>query len=280
MLFLFFKDTATTEIYTLSLHDALPTCPLFDADQPLLHLRGPDARLQGRPVRHAVRPVPRQDGVDQSDRPGLCPDPGVGRQAGDVVRHPRFPRASEGEPDLLSVEQQGPARDRRRLGASGPRRTRVAVRRDENPAGPAERPRTMGVRGDADAGPRALACPGNAAGRVPRGHEQAPPDGRPDARRPGLAPRGAEPGRLRRLRLAVAPPDDRRGGPEGVPAARGLGVADPKARLNQASRTASTRSSIAISRWTPFAISRNVARPCFNSLSPRITTKRALIAFA
>src|SRR5471032_3429444 len=27
--FFFFNDTATTEIYTLSLHDALPICPLF-----------------------------------------------------------------------------------------------------------------------------------------------------------------------------------------------------------------------------------------------------------
>src|SRR5207249_356019 len=181
-----------------------PTCPILDADQPLLHLRGPDARLQGRPLRHAVRPVPRQDGIDQGHGPGLCPDPDVGGQAGDVVRHPRFPGAAETEPDLLSVEQQGLAGDRRRVGPSGPRRTRVAVRRDEDPAGPAERPRTMGVRGDADPGPRALACPGDAAGRVPRGHEQAPRDGRPDARAPGLAPRGTESRRLRRLRLAVA----------------------------------------------------------------------------
>src|SRR5205823_207089 len=110
--------------------------------------------------------------------------------------------------------------DRRRVGPSGPRRTRVALRRDEDPAGPAGRPRTMGVRGDADPGPWALACPGDAAGRVPRGHEQAPRHGRPDARRPGLAPRGTEPRRLRRLRLAVAPADDRRGAPEGVSAAR------------------------------------------------------------
>src|SRR5687767_15831427 len=28
-LFFFFNDTATTEIYTLSLHDALPICPDF-----------------------------------------------------------------------------------------------------------------------------------------------------------------------------------------------------------------------------------------------------------
>ena len=27
--FFFFNDTATTEIYTLSLHDALPICPRF-----------------------------------------------------------------------------------------------------------------------------------------------------------------------------------------------------------------------------------------------------------
>src|SRR5256885_17179187 len=31
--FFFFNDTATTEIYTLSLHDALPICPLIQADQ-------------------------------------------------------------------------------------------------------------------------------------------------------------------------------------------------------------------------------------------------------
>ena len=29
-LFFFFNDTATTEIYTLSLHDALPICMHFD----------------------------------------------------------------------------------------------------------------------------------------------------------------------------------------------------------------------------------------------------------
>src|SRR5438105_15485321 len=36
--FFFFTDTATTEIYTLSLHDALPI--LLDARQPEGHLRG------------------------------------------------------------------------------------------------------------------------------------------------------------------------------------------------------------------------------------------------
>src|SRR2546430_14090068 len=35
--FFFFNDTATTEIYTLSLHDALPICPSLDLPSP-----GPD----------------------------------------------------------------------------------------------------------------------------------------------------------------------------------------------------------------------------------------------
>src|ERR1051326_9590812 len=39
--FFFFNDTATTEIYTLSLHDALPICPkvakAFDEDGWVLH---------------------------------------------------------------------------------------------------------------------------------------------------------------------------------------------------------------------------------------------------
>src|SRR2546430_5404484 len=32
--FFFFNDTATTEIYTLSLHDALPICELPEANSP------------------------------------------------------------------------------------------------------------------------------------------------------------------------------------------------------------------------------------------------------
>src|SRR5205809_8107612 len=43
LLTFFFNDTATTEIYTLSLHDALPIC----------RLPQPPARGQGR---HGVRP--------------------------------------------------------------------------------------------------------------------------------------------------------------------------------------------------------------------------------
>src|SRR5215471_21360565 len=46
--FFFFNDTATTEIYTLSLHDALP---IFDPGQPLPR-RG-DRRREGDPGRRS-----------------------------------------------------------------------------------------------------------------------------------------------------------------------------------------------------------------------------------
>src|SRR3712207_8673837 len=74
-MFFFFNDTATTEIYTLSLHDALPICPVrgrgalplpglrVGGDHPrgagqhhrLLHLR-PGLRLEP-----AVHPPPRSE---------------------------------------------------------------------------------------------------------------------------------------------------------------------------------------------------------------------------
>src|SRR2546430_10958955 len=40
--FFFFNDTATTEIYTLSLHDALPIFDPRERAPPLALLRGPD----------------------------------------------------------------------------------------------------------------------------------------------------------------------------------------------------------------------------------------------
>src|SRR5258705_1988659 len=54
-LFFFFNDTATTEIYTLSLHDALPICRLVDlaCGQQLPGL--PDDRAGARPDRKSTR---------------------------------------------------------------------------------------------------------------------------------------------------------------------------------------------------------------------------------
>src|SRR2546426_6921863 len=57
-IFFFFNDTATTEIYTLSLHDALPISLAPDPDA---FGRGSPADQPGDPARRAV------------DRHALCP---------------------------------------------------------------------------------------------------------------------------------------------------------------------------------------------------------------
>src|SRR5687767_15889759 len=43
--FFFFNDTATTEIYTLSLHDALPICPVKNGPRLSSHSRAGIRRL-------------------------------------------------------------------------------------------------------------------------------------------------------------------------------------------------------------------------------------------
>src|SRR6266581_3387460 len=62
--FFFFNDTAPTEIYTLSLHDALPI----------------SARPAGRPPRRPdqPRPGPHPDGANGHPTPGLLPTPAPG----------------------------------------------------------------------------------------------------------------------------------------------------------------------------------------------------------
>src|SRR2546429_4961679 len=64
--FFFFNDTATTEIYTLSLHDALPICrgPLLAAPlEQRLELVARDQRRRGR-----EQQVERAVGNDRQDR--------------------------------------------------------------------------------------------------------------------------------------------------------------------------------------------------------------------
>src|SRR3712207_8231107 len=53
MYFVFFNDTATTEIYTLSLHDALPICPGRGDDRPRRDV--PRRALRGGAARPAAR---------------------------------------------------------------------------------------------------------------------------------------------------------------------------------------------------------------------------------
>src|SRR3989454_8480898 len=63
-LFFFFNDTATTEIYTLSLHDALPICGNESVKRSALRVF--QGRLQG------LRPIARKGRADhqrQSRRP-------------------------------------------------------------------------------------------------------------------------------------------------------------------------------------------------------------------
>src|SRR3712207_7793546 len=65
----FFNDTATTEIYTLSLHDALPIC----AVEPDAAARSAQAQ-RGEVVERGAEPRRPQDGVD-----GLVRAVGPGR---------------------------------------------------------------------------------------------------------------------------------------------------------------------------------------------------------
>src|SRR6267378_2324427 len=83
--FFFFNDTATTEIYTLSLHDALPISP------PRSRIGGPPAEgprhpagpgvlaAQRSPDRHWRHPAPRP-GLDRASSRLLHADVGVGDQ--------------------------------------------------------------------------------------------------------------------------------------------------------------------------------------------------------
>src|ERR1035437_8062207 len=87
--FFFFNDTATTEIYTLSLHDALPIWD-WGADR---GTRAPSARLGRRhPRDHRKRGRPRS-GRPRSGPPDIVPAPpgrATGRAGGRGYRLPRL----------------------------------------------------------------------------------------------------------------------------------------------------------------------------------------------
>src|SRR3712207_8421044 len=64
-MFVFFNDTATTEIYTLSLHDALPICRVSRGRRLRLRSCATSPRLVRNMlrVRHGRRPGRRPDGT-------------------------------------------------------------------------------------------------------------------------------------------------------------------------------------------------------------------------
>src|SRR3989454_10732742 len=71
LFFFFFNDTATTEIYTLSLHDALPIClgeatPQLIEEQPHQRARPCDVRRRGREM-ETNGPVGRQEISERSE---------------------------------------------------------------------------------------------------------------------------------------------------------------------------------------------------------------------
>src|SRR3712207_7979908 len=76
----FFNDTATTEIYTLSLHDALP----------IWRLGADAARRLGDGNRQPLQPEPHRDG-----RRDLRPGASVGRRAGPRTEHRSEEHTSE-----------------------------------------------------------------------------------------------------------------------------------------------------------------------------------------
>src|SRR6266536_5579176 len=92
--FFFFNDTATTEIYTLSLHDALPICE-----------SGSGARLDHRPRRRrrVVSGAEPADPGFHSDRGEALPEQGrgFGRGMGVACHHEdrAAPAAAEGGVD-------------------------------------------------------------------------------------------------------------------------------------------------------------------------------------
>src|SRR5256885_17037309 len=62
--FFFFNDTATTEIYTLSLHDALPICAAA-LDSTPQSVRGPDESAPDRSVGAVARRRPARQRRDR-----------------------------------------------------------------------------------------------------------------------------------------------------------------------------------------------------------------------
>src|ERR1017187_7749136 len=83
--FFFFNDTATTEIYTLSLHDALPICGRHGADSPARRDESGECGIQ------------RDSHLEQPQHP----------HAGAIVRN-RSPGVGRGEGGFAAADSLGP----------------------------------------------------------------------------------------------------------------------------------------------------------------------------
>src|SRR6266850_6936232 len=132
--FFFFNDTATTEIYTLSLHDALPIGGAAGLD------RGDDRRQPARvaAARDGAAPSRRLDGTRSHD---LLRTPVRRRRAAGVDRRLRGPLGDSR--DGVADAAGRPARDGRANGGEHRARdsepARLPHRRDRGPHQPAHR---------------------------------------------------------------------------------------------------------------------------------------------
>src|SRR3712207_3487279 len=141
--FFFFNDTATTEIYTLSLHDALPIC-VTDADLALRQRRGGQRLDQVRELPGAL--VPDDDpAVDERDPRGVVApvlqpsqpvdDDPLGRPAADVPHDPAHAaECRSGAPASRGAEAQRHQAQRHRTG-----RPRATMRPWPHPPPPRRR---------------------------------------------------------------------------------------------------------------------------------------------
>src|SRR6266568_8891650 len=101
--FFFFNDTATTEIYTLSLHDALPIGAVSFA----LKVSDPEAFRSGRHFAASLGLTPKENSTAGRHRPGR-----ISRQGDESLRRLlvlgataviRFAKVGQASPWLLSL---------------------------------------------------------------------------------------------------------------------------------------------------------------------------------
>src|SRR5258705_969849 len=185
--FFFFNDTATTEIYTLSLHDALPICPLDGQPQ--------DRQLPGGGrLWFLALPDHRECGLPEAARPAACPARNlVGRSAARVRWQGPVSRAGG-----RLVAQAPGSGDRRRAANGAARGHRRAAGGVSRALRPARRRRALDPGDRGDAAPKA---------------RQHPVTGAPGAALPEEAPRGGALGATRGSRVWAGAPSLTRGAP-------------------------------------------------------------------
>src|SRR2546427_13025033 len=97
-LFFFFNDTATTEIYTLSLHDALPISA-EQRDAVAVHQRRPQELVD-------VRLADEREPADRLDVDALDRQPGLQRGAGKRERQARGEAQQKKKKDPLAAKNR------------------------------------------------------------------------------------------------------------------------------------------------------------------------------